>query len=214
MRQCATHLAGLVEDILDFSRIQAGEIAVKAKPFVVQELLESVRAVLSEPSASAGLPIDLKLDPAVPSVLLGDDQKIRQVLLNYVGNALKYAGQGRISLAVFAAPLPDSRYEVTFVVGDEGPGIPPAEQAELFTKFKRGSAARLRNVAGTGLGLTVCRALAEKMDGTAMVQSEPGRGSFFYLRLPLARAAAAPAPQAGVDGLRADGGADRRRPGI
>jgi signal transduction histidine kinase/DNA-binding response OmpR family regulator len=194
MRQCATHLAGLVEDILDFSRIQAGEIAVKARPFVVQELLESVRAVLSEPSASAGLPIDLKLDPAVPAVLIGDDQKIRQVLLNYVGNALKYAGQGRISLAVFAAPLPDSRYEVTFVVGDEGPGIPATEQAELFTKFKRGSAARLRNVAGTGLGLTVCRALAEKMDGTAMVQSEPGRGSFFYLRIPLARAVAAPAP--------------------
>jgi signal transduction histidine kinase/DNA-binding response OmpR family regulator len=202
MRQCATHLSGLVEDILDFSRIQAGEISIKAKPFVVQELLESVRAVLSEPSASAGLPIDLKLDPAVPAVLIGDDQKIRQVLLNYVGNALKYAGQGRISLAVFAAPLPDSRYEVTFVVGDEGPGIPVAEQAELFTKFKRGSAARLRNVAGTGLGLTVCRALAEKMDGTAMVQSELGRGSFFYLRIPLSRAtsAAAPPPESPVFG--------------
>jgi signal transduction histidine kinase/CheY-like chemotaxis protein/HPt (histidine-containing phosphotransfer) domain-containing protein len=194
MRQCADHLSGLVEDILDFSRIQAGEITLEAKPFAVNELLESVRAVLSGRSAAAGIPIDLNLDAAVPPLLIGDKQKIRQVLLNYVGNSLKYAGEGRVTLSVYAAPVAD-HFEVTFVVGDEGPGIPQEEQGELFTKFKRGSAARLRNVAGTGLGLAVCRALAEKMGGTTMVQSEKGRGSFFYLRIPLAAAPQqAPAP--------------------
>jgi len=196
MRQCADHLSGLVEDILDFSRIEAGEITLDAKPFAVGELLDSVRAVLSGQSAACGIPIDLKLDAAVPPLLVGDKQKIRQVLLNYVGNALKYAGQGRVTLSLYAVPVAD-HFEITFVVGDEGPGIPVAEQGELFTKFKRGSAARLRNVAGTGLGLAVCRALAEKMGGTTMVQSEKGRGSFFYLRIPLSAAPAEiEAPQA------------------
>lgn len=186
MRQCADHLASLIEDILDFSKIEAGEIAIESKPFDVQELLESIRSVVYDQSISSGIPIDLVVEGSVPPVLIGDKHRIRQVLLNYVSNALKYAGRGRVTVSVHAAPASPAKYEVTFTVADEGPGIPSAEQILLFTKFKRGSAARARNLGGAGLGLAVCRSLAEKMGGSTMVHSEVGSGAFFYLRLPLA----------------------------
>jgi len=185
MRQCSQHLSALIEEILDFAQIEAGAITIAAEPFNLRELLASVRAVLSDASSTAKLPIDLVVDPTVPAVLSGDAQKIRQILVNYVANALKYAGRGRVTLSAFAAPCGAERYDLTFVVGDEGPGIASAEQATLFTKFRRGAAAADGKIRGTGLGLAVCRTLAERMGGTTLVRSEVGKGAFFYLRLPL-----------------------------
>jgi CheY-like chemotaxis protein/nitrogen-specific signal transduction histidine kinase len=197
MRQCANHLSSLIEDILDFAKIEAGEIAIDPERFDVQDLCESVRSVMHEKSAALHLPIDLAIDTTVPPILVGDKRRIRQILLNYVGNALNYAGRGRIMVAVRAVPREGSSYEVVFTVTDEGPGIPTSEQGRLFVKFKRGGAARRRNVGGAGLGLAVSRSLAERMGGSVGVESEVGEGASFFLRLPLTRpadrtAAAAP----------------------
>jgi signal transduction histidine kinase/DNA-binding response OmpR family regulator len=192
MQQCADHLASLIEEVLDFARIEAGEIALEKKPFPVRELLESVRAVTYDESVAAGMPIDLRIENSVPSMLVGDRHRIRQILINYVGNALKYAGRGRVTLSVRAVPKREDTHEVTFAVVDEGPGIPASEQAVLFNKFKRGSAARTRNAGGAGLGLALCRTLAEKMGGATYVQSAVGRGASFYLRLTLPAALAEP----------------------
>jgi len=186
MRQCADHLSSLIEEILDFSRINAGEIAIESEPFDVAELLESARSVLYEKSLAAGIPIDLSVEGTVCPFLVGDKHRIRQILLNYIGNALNYAGRGRVTVSARSIPLGPSLHEVTFTVADQGPGIPSTELAELFAKFKRGSAARAQNVRGAGLGLAVCRLLAERMGGATLVQSEVGRGSFFHLRLTLA----------------------------
>ena len=174
------------------AELEAGEIA--AEPFNLRELLASVRAVLSDASSAAKLPIDLAVDPTVPAAFVGDAEKIRQILITYVANALKYAGRGRVTLSAFAAPCGADRYDLTFVVGDEGPGIAAAEQATLFTKFHWGAAAADGKIRGTGLGLAVCRTLAERMGGTTLVRSEVGKGAFFYLRLALPVAENAPVP--------------------
>jgi signal transduction histidine kinase/CheY-like chemotaxis protein/HPt (histidine-containing phosphotransfer) domain-containing protein len=190
LRHCAEHLSALLEDILDFSRLQSGRGAVDPQPFSLAHLLESVVAITAADSAAAGLPVKVALSPEAPPVLRGDARRLRQILLNLVGNALKYAGRGEIDLTVWCRPLPDGRFDTTFAVSDDGPGIPADEQARIFAKFERGSAARRARVAGTGMGLAVCRTLAEQLGGRVWLESEPGRGATFFLGIPLASAPA------------------------
>ena len=136
----------------------------------------------------------VEADPSLPASVLGDAGRVQQILHNYVSNALKYAG-GHIRLS--ACVPSDSPGEIEFSVADEGPGITEAEKATLFTKFTRLSRARREDIPGSGLGLAACRLLADHMGGSVGVDSEVGRGSRFYLRLPLAIApiiAEAPTP--------------------
>lgn len=186
LRHCAAHLATLLEDILDFSRLQSGRIELHEAPFSPAELLESVVAITASDSAAAGLPVKTALAPQTPARLLGDARRLRQILLNFVTNALKYAGRGEVDVTVWTRPAPEGRVELTCAVSDEGPGIPPDEQAKVFAKFERGSAARRSRTPGTGMGLAVCRTLAEQMGGRVWLESEPGQGSTFYFALPLA----------------------------
>lgn len=204
LRHCASHLASLLEDILDFSKLQAGTIELDPQPFSPAELLDAVSAITLPLSAAAGVRVEFALGPTVPPRLLGDARRIRQVLLNYVSNAVKYAPRGTIEVTAWARPLDPGSVALTCAVSDEGPGIPAAEQARIFEKFERGAGARSSRIPGTGMGLAVCRRLAEKMGGRAWVESAPGQGSTFYLELPLPVAAAAPAPapaQAALDAL-------------
>lgn len=192
LRHCAAHLATLLEDILDFSRLQSGRIELHEAPFAPAQLLESVVAITAADAAAAGLPVKTALAPHTPARLVGDARRLRQILLNYVSNALKYAGRGEVDVTAWTRPAADGRVELTFAVTDEGPGIPPDEQPKVFAKFERGSAARLARIPGTGMGLAVCRTLAEQMGGRVWLESEPGQGSTFYFAVPLAPAAAAP----------------------
>jgi signal transduction histidine kinase/CheY-like chemotaxis protein len=185
MKDCAVHLASLVEDILDFSQIEAGRILLESTPFSVGELMASTRSVVHELSADKLIPVDLVIEDSVPIALVGDQRRIRQILVNYLCNALRYAGRGRVRLRAAARPCEDGKCQVTFSVEDDGPGISELEQRSLFTKFSRGAAGRESGYGGTGLGLAVCRSLAEKMGGKASVQSELGRGSVFSLTLAL-----------------------------
>ena len=193
LRQCATHLSSLLEDIFDFSRIQAGVIELETEPFDLHELIGSVAAITAIESENRGIPVETAVSPAVPRLLAGDARRIRQILLNYVGNALKFAGRGQISVTVWSRNPAPGATEAFFAVSDEGPGIPPEEQAKLFTRFERGASAQLGRVPGTGLGLALCRTLAERMGGRVWLESEVGQGSCFFFSVPLA-VAEAPLP--------------------
>ncbi len=196
LRQCASHLSSLLEDILDFSKVQAGAIELDPKPFDLPELVESVAAITRADSEKYGVPVELAVSPAVPRELVGDARRIRQILINFVSNALKFSGRGQVSVTVWCKSLGLAQTEVIFAVSDEGPGISPEEQKRLFTRFERGAAAQKGRVPGTGLGLALCKGLAEKMGGRIWLESELGQGSCFYFSAPFAIAAAPAEPAA------------------
>ncbi len=182
LRECTTYLSSLVDDVLDFASIEAGKVELRTAPFAPNDLLNSVVSTLRAQTAEASAAVVIEADPELPPLLQGDAGRIQQILVNFVSNALKYA-PGHIRLA---AALPSGAPgEIEFSVADEGPGLDPAEQAALFTKFSRLKSARERHIPGTGLGLASCRLLADAMGGSVGVDSVPGRGSRFFLRLPL-----------------------------
>jgi signal transduction histidine kinase/DNA-binding response OmpR family regulator len=195
LRQCASHLSSLLEDILDFSKVQAGAIELDPKPFDLVDLVESVGAITRPDSEKYGIPVELAVSPAVPRELVGDARRIRQILINFVSNALKFSGRGQVSVTVWCKNLGPAQTEVIFAVSDEGPGISAEEQTRLFTRFERGAAAQKGRVPGTGLGLALCKGIAEKMGGRIWLESELGHGSCFYFSAPFALAEA-PAEEA------------------
>ncbi len=194
LRECTTYLSSLVDDVLDFASIEAGRVELRPARYAPLELLRSITEMMKAETAASGATLTLAADPQLPSHLEGDTGRIQQILVNFVSNALKYAG-GEIRLSV---TLPeDSPGEVEFAVTDRGPGIAREEQGQLFTKFTR-----LRpthggeRIPGTGLGLAACRLLADIMGGSVGLHSSAGDGAQFFLRLPLAVASAQlePAP--------------------
>lgn len=191
LRECTTYLSSLVDDVLDFASIEAGRVELRPGPFVPIELLRSIVTTLESDIAQSGATLVVTVDPALPPSLLSDAGRIQQILVNYVSNALKYAG-GEIRLsASVPADAPD---EVEFAVVDFGPGIGEIEQGTLFTKFTRLVQARHHDIPGAGLGLASCRLLADLMGGSVGVTSRPGDGARFFLRLPFTAAAAPVAP--------------------
>lgn len=185
LRECSTFLSTLVDDVLDFASIESGRVELKFAPFAPEQLLRSVVATLKADADSRQAALVVEADRAVAPLLLGDAARIQQILVNYVSNALKYAG-GTIRLSV-RIPA-NARGEVEFSVTDRGPGIDGPEQANLFTKFHRLDAAQRSTIKGTGLGLASCRHLADLMGGSVGVDSAAGRGARFFLRLPLTEA--------------------------
>ena len=190
-------LKSLVEQILDFSRIEAGEVALRATPFDLHAMTGDAADVYGSRTAEAGLGFTWEVDPLVPHVVVGDPGRLFQVLTNLLDNAVKFTHEGRVGLAVG----PDrTRGEVTgvaFVVTDTGIGIPQEHQAGIFDVFSQVDGSATRHYEGTGLGLAICRQLVELMGGTVVVDSEPGVGSTFTVRLPLT-AAESPAQTAPV----------------
>ncbi|MEO5961489.1 MAG: ATP-binding protein, partial [Opitutaceae bacterium] len=194
LRECTSYLSTLVDDVLDFASIEAGRIELRVDPFVPAELLSSVVTTLEGEAASKAANLSVEVDPRLPACLAGDAGRIQQILVNYVSNALKYAGGSIHVSAAIAAGAPD---EIEFSVADTGPGISAAEQATLFTKFTRLSSPQRAEVQGTGLGLASCRLLADLMGGSVGVASLPGHGARFFLRLPLTPATATVEPVLG-----------------
>jgi CheY-like chemotaxis protein/nitrogen-specific signal transduction histidine kinase len=183
LRECTTYLSSLVDDVLDFASIEAGRVELRPRAYAPQELLRSIVETLKADATTSGASLSVHTSADVPPNLFGDAGRIQQILVNFVSNALKYAG-GTIRLSVHIPA--NSPGEIEFAVTDEGPGISVEEQATLFTKFcrlhqKRGG----EEIPGTGLGLAACRLLADIMGGAVGVQSRPGEGARFFLRLPL-----------------------------
>jgi PAS domain S-box-containing protein len=184
----ALALAGVISDILDLSQIEAGQISPRQVPFELHELMGTAHGAFSELAKAKGLECRLEIGKGVPQWVSGDPVRVRQILANFISNALKNTAQGRIELAVQRRP--DARIRV--LVRDTGSGIPVDVKPRLFQPFSRGEAGGSRRLGRTGLGLSICRQLAVLMGGGVGVQSKLGEGSMFWADLPLRRVPAPP----------------------
>jgi len=194
LRNCASFLASLVEDVLDFASIEAGAHRIARSPFSPREVLGAVAKMLAPQAGDVRM--EAAVDPALPDWIMGDAARVQQVMVNFAVNSLKFGGK-RIGLS---ARLEGDH--AVFAVADDGAGIPAGEQADLFIRFSRLKSARNSAIPGTGLGLAVSRALAERMGGSVGVESSPGHGSTFFLRFPMEAGAKA---ESGPRTLRAGG---------
>ena len=187
----AEQLAGLISDILDLSKIEAGKLKLEAVPFDLHALLANVYAGYRELGAEKGLTCTLHLDARVPQRVVGDAMRVRQIISNFVSNALKFTERGYVDLC--AEALADGRIRLAVV--DTGLGIDAATQTRLFTPFTQADESTTRRFGGTGLGLSICRQIAQLMGGQVGVDSEPGTGSTFWAELPLSTAPSTDTPQ-------------------
>ena len=186
----AQALAGVISDILDLSKIEAGKLRLEQADFDLHALLESVEHGYAALADAHALQLKMHVSGSVPRRVCGDPVRLRQILSNLLSNALKFTAAGYVRLHVKPLQTPMVRFEVE----DSGPGITAEVQARLFQPFVQGDVSTTRRYGGTGLGLSICRELAELMGGRVGVNSEPGHGSRFWAELPLpASAQAAPA---------------------
>lgn len=180
------HLLNLINDVLEISRIEAGRITIGQAPFDLHELLESVEDIARERAQSKGLGFVSSLAPDLPRRVLGDGQRVKQVLINLLGNAVKYTEQGQVQLGVWREDG-----QILFAVSDTGQGMSEEDQARIFQAFYQTDAGRAKGD-GVGLGLAISMELVKLMGGTLRVSSLLGTGSTFTLRLPLPVTEAAP----------------------
>jgi PAS domain S-box-containing protein len=195
--ESAQLLSVVISDILDLSKIEAGKFELESAPFDLQGLLHSLKQAYGALAGDRGLAFEARLDPGLPQWVGGDALRVRQILSNFLHNALKFTASGGIVLV--AQPLADGR--VRFEVQDSGPGIDAATQRRLFQPFTQADESTTRRYGGTGLGLSICHALAELMGGRVGLHSTPGQGSAFFaeLRLPAERPPAPVPAQAALD---------------
>lgn len=172
-------LLGIVEDVMDFSCIEAGEVVLRPVPFNVRGILQSVQHIVQEPIASKGLAFRLEVQDDIPAVLVGDPLRLSQVLNNLLINAVKFTNKGSISLHVSLQAHTAAKVRLHFSVRDTGIGIPANQRESLFEPFVRIDAGEHETVKGAGLGLSISRHLVELMGGAISVESIPGVGSEF-----------------------------------
>ncbi len=203
--ESAEGLAGLVSDVLDLSKIEAGRLQLEQLPFDLLALVESSFRSFATLGRERGLTMRCEIEPGLPRQVLGDPVRLRQILSNYLSNALKFTPAGQITLRVSRADAGHLRVDVT----DSGIGIAPEARERLFQPFEQADGSTTRRFGGTGLGLSICRQLAQLMGGEVGVDSAPGQGSRFWLRLPLqavetvpALPPPAPAPARALDGMK------------
>ena len=189
IRSSGDALLAVINDILDISKIEAGRLVVERVPVNVADLVEEVCAHFANSAAAKGLDFDLMVDPTLDRTVLGDPFRIRQVLTNVIGNAMKFTERGGIEVSVT-----DEEPFVRFEVSDTGPGVDPARLDAIFEEFSQANASTSRTFGGTGLGLAISKRLAEAMGGTIGVSSEPGRGSTFWFTVELSAEVASPDP--------------------
>ena len=203
VRESAYALLAIVDDVLDFSKIEAGQFQVDSEPMGVAGVVEQVCDTLDSLAERKGVELTLFTDPAVPAQLLGDATRLRQVLLNLTGNAIKFSSAqerpGRVSVRARLVERGLRQVVLEFSVADNGIGIDEETQSRLFTPFTQADASTTRRFGGTGLGLSISHGLVELMGGAIEVHSEPGRGSTFSVRLPLAPLPPMPGLDAEVD---------------
>jgi PAS domain S-box-containing protein len=188
IRDSAYSLLGIIEDILDFSKIEAGKLEVECLPTSVAEVVEKACGMLDHLAVRKNVDLTLFTDPALPALVQGDAQRLRQIIINLANNAIKFSSglsrPGQVSVrAVLAERRPDG-IVVNISVTDNGIGMDAETQTRLFTAFSQADASTTRRFGGTGLGLSIARNLAGLMGGDIVVQSAPGEGSSFTLRLP------------------------------
>lgn len=211
IRSSGSQLRSIIDDILDFSKFDAGHLAVEQVPYDPRRAVRAVMAMLEPEAKAKHLDLTLELDPAVPARCAGDEFRVRQIVTNLIGNAIKFTASGSVAVAIGADPPHDGAQRLRLTVADTGIGIPADQIGRLFQPFSQLDASVARRFGGTGLGLAICRGLAELMGGAITADSVPGQGSTFrveWMVRPLPEAAAvestlgAPPPAAAQRPLR------------
>ncbi|MEN9479412.1 MAG: hypothetical protein RLZZ298_807 [Pseudomonadota bacterium] len=183
----AGSLLGVINDILDFSKIEAGKLDIEIINFDLRTMVDDVISVLAFRAAEKNIQLAVLVDVDVPSLLRGDPGRLRQILTNLVGNAIKFTDRGEVTLHISQHGIQDDRVELRCEIHDTGIGISPEQQNLLFKPFSQADASMTRRFGGTGLGLAISQRLVELMHGKIGVTSEPGQGSVFWFELALER---------------------------
>ncbi len=183
LKNSAHYLLGLLNDILDLSKIEAGKMTLERIPVNLHELAQEAVALFGGRASEKGLVLETRIEPNAPEWVLGDPVRLRQIVANFISNAIKFTHEGSVTLILL--PSPTYPQGVWMGVQDTGIGIPEEKQTSLFEAFTQADSSTTRKYGGTGLGLTICKRLAEMMGGRIGVESEEGVGSLFYVDLPL-----------------------------
>ena len=187
VRESANSLLAVINDVLDFSKIEAGKMRLESEPFDLRELLEQTSRVVALKAHQKNLELALEIDAGVPCRVVGDDNRLRQVLVNLLGNAVKFTDQGEVVLRVMAEAARLHELELHFLVEDTGIGILPEQLRLIFDAFTQADGSMTRNCGGTGLGLAIAKRLTELMGGSIWVESEFGKGSVFHFTVSFER---------------------------
>ncbi len=202
IRLSGESLLTLINDILDFSRIESGKLELEREEFDVREVISEVLQILAFTAHAKDLDLIGDVHPKVPQMIMGDAGRIRQILINLVGNAVKFTSKGHIRVDLRSMTSASGQVRLKFAVTDTGIGIPAPKQASLFDAFEQVDASTQRKYGGTGLGLTICKQLVQLMGGEIWVESEVGQGSTFYFTLPLTNESAPPVRPPAMPELR------------
>jgi PAS domain S-box-containing protein len=193
VRNANAALLTIVDDILDFSKVEAGQLDLELRPFAPSALINDTIAIVEPIAAVKDIPIRVTIQPEVPEWLMGDHSRLRQILLNLLNNAVKFTESGCITVDVSMQVAADGRDQVHFSITDTGIGVPAEQQHRLFKHFSQADNSVSRRHGGTGLGLAICKRLVELMGGEIGIVSEPDRGSTVWFTA-LLLAATSPAP--------------------
>ena len=214
VRNSSRSLLRIIDDILDFSKIEAGKLEVRHEVASIRQVIDDVRNMYSGVASSKGVLLKASVDPAISPALLADPLRIRQILNNFLSNALKFTSQGAIEIRAELIERANAAERIRFSVEDSGIGISPENQKQLFQPFSQGDPEASRRAGGTGLGLTICRRLAELMGGSVEMVSELGKGTTMLLTLSLPIGDPRDVPKADLEKLRDLDASDRAAPSI
>jgi len=170
----------VISDILDFSKLEANKMQLEYVPFHVRDAVQETLTILSGRATEKGLALRNEVEANVPETVIGDKARLRQILMNLVGNAIKFTEKGHVSVQVRLISRNNAELALEFGVRDTGVGIEPEQAEKLFTAFTQADPSTYRKYGGTGLGLTICKTLVDLMGGTIWVESQPGAGSTFF----------------------------------
>ncbi|PWI33957.1 histidine kinase [Vibrio albus] len=185
INKAGKHLLSLINDVLDLSKLDSGKIEIESHSFELMSIVQDVRDIFEHKAKDKGLGCHAEIDENIPPVLIGDQLRIKQILLNYVSNAIKFTDSGTISLKISLLNKSESSVSLCFTVQDTGIGLSESEQDRIFDSFQQADASIARKYGGTGLGLAICQHIAHALGGSVGVDSEPGVGSSFWLTLDL-----------------------------
>lgn len=180
-------LLNILNDILDFSKIEAGKMDITPVQFRLHDVMQSIGVVMSMAAMTKNIELTIDIEPEVPPIIVGDAHRLHQILVNLVGNAIKFTDQGEVGVRASCQHLDDDRITIRFSVKDTGIGMTQAQQDRLFTPFTQADTSITRQYGGTGLGLIISRRIAQMMGGEIEVESYLGKGSEFLLTIPFDR---------------------------